>query len=182
MTDTPADSFRYDRLTISLHWLTAILVAALWVLGQTIDVFPRDNGRLEARSVHILLGAALLGVLVLRVLWSKTPWGGRRPARQGLGDLAARGLQAVLLLLLGATILLGLLNAGVRGDAVFTWVKLPPLSPGYPGIKEAVGDLHALGANIVLAIIGLHAAAGLAHHFLLRDNTLLRILPGGRTA
>ena len=29
-------------------------------------------------------------------------------------------------------------------------------------------------------LIGLHAAAGIAHHYVLRDNTLVRMLPGRR--
>ena len=176
MTET--DTFRYDPLTITLHWLTALLVLGLWGLGQAIQFFPRDHGQIEARSVHVALGAALLAVLLVRLLWSTTPWGGRRPARLGLGDLAARGLQAVLLALLVATILFGVLNLGVHPDTVFTWLKVPPLATGYPELRHAVGELHEWSANLVLVIVGLHAAAGLAHHYLFRDRTLRRILPG----
>jgi cytochrome b561 len=172
--------FRYDPLTITLHWLTFLLVALLWLSAQVIDVFPRDGGRVEARSVHILLGVTLLGVLLVRLGWRKTPWGGRRPPRRGPGDLAALGLQVLMLLLLGGTILLGLFNAAVHGAAVFTWVKLPPLAPGYPDLPDMVTGWHGFGANLILAVVGVHAAAALGHHYVLRDCTLRRMLPFGR--
>src|SRR6185437_8828913 len=44
---TPA---RYDRLSILLHWITAVLVVILWTLGQTIDFFPKGAARIDARS------------------------------------------------------------------------------------------------------------------------------------
>ena len=79
------------------------MVTAQWVSGQLIDVFPRDGGRLEVRSVHIVLGLTLLGLVLLRLLWRKTPWGGRQPPRAGLGDLAARGVQLLLVCCWGLT-------------------------------------------------------------------------------
>ncbi len=185
MSDTatlPPRTFRYDSLTIALHWLIAIVVTAQWVSGQVIDFFPRDGGRVEMRSAHIVLGLALLGLVLLRLLWRKTPWGGRQPPRAGLGDLAARGVQLLLVLLLGVNILFGLFNVAVRGDAIFTWVKVPPLGGGVPGLRDFVGELHAWGGNLILAVVGLHAAAALVHHYLLRDTVLARMLPRGRVA
>ncbi len=178
----PPPTFRYNSLTILLHWLVALVVTAQWVSGQLINVFPRDGGRLEVRSVHIVLGLTLVGLVLLRLLWRKTPWGGRQPPRAGLGDLAARGVQLLLVVLLGVNILFGLLNVAVRGDAIFTWVKVPPLGGGIPGLRDVVGQLHAWGGNAILAVVGLHAAAALAHHYLLRDTVLSRMLPRGRVA
>ncbi len=31
----------YDQATIRVHWTTAALVVALWMIGQTADWFPR---------------------------------------------------------------------------------------------------------------------------------------------
>lgn len=179
-TTSPTDTFRYDWLTIKLHWLIAVVVAAQWIIGEVIDYFPRGGGRLEVRSVHIVLGVALLALVLLRLIWRKTPWGGRQPPRSGLGDLVARGVQLLLALLLVANIVLGLLNVAVRGDAVFTWFTVPPLGAGYPEFKSLVGELHEWGANLILAVAGLHAAAALAHHYVLRDGVLRRMLPRAR--
>jgi len=43
-----------------------------------------------------------------------------------------------------------------------------------------VQDVHELIATIGYYLIGVHAAAALVHHYLFKDNTLTRILPGRR--
>ncbi|MGH8202890.1 MAG: cytochrome b/b6 domain-containing protein, partial [Steroidobacteraceae bacterium] len=62
--ETIAPAVTYDRLSIVLHWLTAGLVVVLWTLGQTIDFFPKGAPKIDARSVHITLGATLALVLL----------------------------------------------------------------------------------------------------------------------
>ena len=59
----------YDRRTIRLHWLTAALVAALWIIAQFIDDFPRGMPRIGARSTHIILGVLLALVVARRIGW-----------------------------------------------------------------------------------------------------------------
>ena len=41
-------------------------------------------------------------------------------------------------------------------------------------------DLHETGATVGYVLVGLHAAAALVHHYVQRDNTVLRMLPGTR--
>src|ERR1700690_1892316 len=64
--------FHYDRATIFLHWLTAGLVAATWLMGSQIDSFPKGAPKVDARSVHFVLGIALGVVLAIRLVrWRK---------------------------------------------------------------------------------------------------------------
>lgn len=70
---TTITATRYDSTTIVLHWATALLVAALWILGQTSDWFP--DGGLANRglwSTHVVLGFALAGALAWRLAWRST--------------------------------------------------------------------------------------------------------------
>ena len=175
MSDAP-DMFRYDVVTRILHWLTFLLVVLLWIVGQTMDLFPRDAGRPEARSVHIVLGVVLAGAVLFRLLWRKTVWGRRQPVRKGLGDLAAQGVHIGLVVLLIATLALGLLNVAVHGYAVFTWVKVPELAPGWPELRHIASKAHEWSANLLLAVAGLHAAAALGHRFVLHDRVLRRMM------
>jgi hypothetical protein len=79
----PQTAFVYDRGTIVLHWCTALLVGALWILGQTIDDFPAGPWRVDARSFHIALGVTVAVVLVIRVTWRDRGVGALRPDRTG---------------------------------------------------------------------------------------------------
>src|ERR1700719_3257781 len=60
---------RYDPVTIVLHWATAALVVALWIIGQTVDVFPNGPLRIDYRSLHIMFGAILAVVVLGRLAW-----------------------------------------------------------------------------------------------------------------
>jgi cytochrome b561 len=170
-------SARYDGLSILLHWLTAGLVGVLWTLGQCIDFFPKGTPRIDARSVHIILGATLAVVLLVRVTWRASS--GRRlpPAATGWLGVAARVVHYGLYVLVGVTVLLGIFNAWQRGDVLFNLYRIPQLIPGDRALRGALGELHGDCADIVLIVAGLHAAAALAHHYLLRDRVLRRMLP-----
>jgi len=167
----------HDRAVIVLHWLTAVLVAALRIIGQTIDFAPSGPLRVDYRSLHIVLGGTLGMVIVVRAIWRATRGGMLAPLDRGLLLAIARLVHWVLYILLFVTVGLGLANAWVRGDSLFNLFSIPSFAPGDKALRELIGDWHALAANAILIVAGLHAAAALFHHFVLRDATLRRMLP-----
>jgi cytochrome b561 len=175
----PAESqgLRHDPTTIALHWISAVLVAALWTIGQTVDVFPNGPLRVDYRSVHIVLGVALGLVLIARLGWRLTRSQNLPPIDSGLLLVLARVTHWLLYVLLLITVALGLCNVWVRGDAIFNLFRVPAYDPGNRALMHQVGGWHALSANAVLIVAGLHAAAALIHHYVLRDATLRRMLP-----
>jgi cytochrome b561 len=172
-----AQGLRHARTTIVLHWLTALLVVALWTIGQTIDFAPNGALRVDYRSLHMLLGVTLGIVLIIRLVWRITRGGMLPPLDQGLLLLIARVTHWLLYALMLVTVGLGITNVLVRGDSIFNLVQVSQLFPGDRAIVHTIGDRHALAANAVLILAGLHSAAALFHHFVLRDATLRRMLP-----
>lgn len=49
----------YDRRTVWLHWLVALLVIGLWIAGQCINFMPRGTPKIMFRSTHIAVGVVL---------------------------------------------------------------------------------------------------------------------------
>jgi cytochrome b561 len=172
MSDAP----RYDRGTIVLHWLTAVLVVVMWLIAQFIDDF-QAAGRIYARSSHILLGVVLIGVLALRLFRRAT--GGRKlpPATTGLLQAAATAIHYCLYALLIAAVVAGVTNALVRGDNILNLYQLTSIAPGNTALRHNVEDVHGLLANAILILAGLHAAAALVHHFVWKDQVLRRMIP-----
>jgi cytochrome b561 len=169
--------FQYDRRTIGLHWVTVVLVVALWCLGQTIDWFPRGAPRIAARSCHITIGATLLLVLAVRLWWRATA-GRRLPqALKDRSQAIASALHGLLYLLVLAAVALGVANVWTRGDTWFHLLTVPQFDPGNKDLVERVEDLHALAANVLAATAALHAAMALVHHHILKDGVLRRMLP-----
>jgi cytochrome b561 len=176
MTPTILRTPSYDRRTIALHWLTAALVISLWLLGQTIDWFPKGSPRAIARSSHIALGVGLAFVLIRRIWWRLSDGVHMPPASSSALDRIATLTHKVLYLLLVGTVLLGIANAWVRGDTLFMLLKIPAFDPGNTALRESVEELHSWSANLLLIVAGLHAAAALVHHFVLKDDILRRML------
>jgi cytochrome b561 len=171
---TPA---RYDGVSILLHWVTAALVVILWTLGQTIDFFPKGAPKIDARSTHFVLGATLGIVLLIRVAWRASAGRSLPLAYPGWVGSAARVVHYGLYALVAATVILGVFNAWQRGDVFFNVYTIPKLVPGDLALKRTLEELHGDCADIVLIVAGLHALAALAHHYLLRDPVLRRMLP-----
>ena len=167
----------YDTKTIWLHWLTAGLVIGLWCLGQTIDWFPRGAGRVFARSAHISAGALLAIVLLYRIWWRLTA-GAQLPAAGTRGlQVLARSMHKILYVAMLAAVVLGVANAWVRGDNLYYLYKIPAYAPGNKALRASVEDYHAYAANLLLILAGLHAAAGLAHHYICKVEVLGRMFP-----
>src|ERR1700751_5492043 len=172
----PPPPLGYDKGTILLHWITALLVVALWCLGQTIDWFPKEL-RVAARSTHISLGAALAVVLGIRVWW-RLGRGQRLPAAGPPGMRAlARSVHCALYILIAGAVLLGLFYTWVRGDSFFDLMRIPAFDPANKPLRSNVGDLHALFANVLIGLAAFHAIAGLAHYFVWKDEVLRRMWP-----
>lgn len=180
MRNDDARGPQYDGATIGFHWITAVLVAVLWCLGQTLDWFPRGVPRAAALSTHIVLGASLVCVLLLRLFWRGSAGRHLPPADPGFMGVVAQLGHTALYLLLIAVLAVGLGVEWLRGDTIYGLFTVPGLAPTDRAVRHAFTGLHNMLANILLIIAGLHALAALVHHYLLRDGVLRRMVPGPR--
>ncbi|HEY2394736.1 MAG TPA: cytochrome b/b6 domain-containing protein [Rudaea sp.] len=175
--DFTHNPLNYDSRSIRLHWVTAALVTVLWCLGQTVDWFPKGDLRTAVRSTHITLGAVLALILAYRIWW-RISHGRRLPARgSGIEATLARFAHFALYAVLVLTVALGVANPWVRGDNLFNLLTIPAFDPGNKMLRHQVGALHAWLANALLCLAALHAASGLAHRFIGKDDVLRRMLP-----
>jgi cytochrome b561 len=172
---SPSVATGYDHRTIVLHWLTAALVVGLWILGQTIDFFPKGTPRVMARSLHIGFGVLLGLVLVVRVAWRSGGGAKLPPADPGIMGRAAVGVHHLLYALLVVIVVIGLACVWIRGDNLFDLFTVPAFDPSNKALRHDAVELHGLVANILLAVAGLHAAAALWHHWILKDGVLRRM-------
>src|SRR5579883_1343660 len=110
---------RYDATTIALHWATAISVLALWTIGQTADMLPHKIADGIAWPIHVVWGFALVALVAWRVIWRAMGGADLPAADTGFLQCAAKTIHYLLYALLAATLVLGVVNAFVRGYDVF---------------------------------------------------------------
>src|SRR4051812_33675058 len=59
---------RYDVVAIVLHWTIAFLIAAAFLLGITVDAFPKAwDGAVV--NTHVLIGLSVLALTIVRIGW-----------------------------------------------------------------------------------------------------------------
>jgi len=146
------------------------------LLAQLIDDFPREV-RVYARSTHIIMGVGLVLILAARLFWRNT--GGRQlpAAKQGPLNLLAKGTHYLLYAIVLMTLACGIGYTFLRGDNILNLFRLPKLFADVADLRDNMGDLHALGANSLMILAGIHAAAALFHHYVWKDGVLRRMLP-----
>jgi cytochrome b561 len=140
-------------------------------------VFPNGATRIDYRSLHIVFGAILAGVVVTRLAWRLTRHVALPPIDEGLVLAVARVTHWALYALLVVTVVSGINYAWARGDSLFNVFTIPQMVPGERALVHQIGNWHALAANALLVVAGAHAAAALLHHYVLGDETLRRMLP-----
>jgi cytochrome b561 len=178
---------RYGLAPRFLHWLTVILVLVAWTLGTFGDDLPKGAARDTGLFVHISAGLLILMALVVRLAWRVAEPPPPEPNEFGrwlgaFADPAARLAQYTLYALLIAVPIAGILAQFARGNA------LPLFGLGEiasPWIRDRafahnVTEIHEILANALVIVASFHAAAALVHHFVFRDNTLIRMLPPGK--
>ena len=183
MVSSTSTGGRYGGLAQSFHWLTAILVLVAFIYGpggsETRVYAPERD---FDRQLHETLGLSVLLLSLVRLGWralDRQP--DPEPVPRWMG-LAAKAVQHLLYLLLFAVPLTAILGAWLQGHPV-TWLGGavgPWLAPSHE-LGDNVAELHGLLGDAILWVAGLHAAAALYHHYVLRDGVLRSMLPfGGR--
>ena len=178
MSASPA---RYHRLNISLHWLMLLLIAAVYACIELKGNFARGSEPRDVlKQLHFTLGMAVFGLVWLRLLGRalyKAP--AIEPAPPRWQMRAAGGMHLALYALMIGLPLLGWLILSASGKTqLFDWLTLPPLVSPNKALARDLKEVHEWGGVAGYWLIGLHAVMGLAHHYLWRDNTLVRMLPG----
>jgi cytochrome b561 len=149
----------YTRAQIGIHWLVAVLIVANYFLGEGME--KQLDAKLEGQTYftpwHVWIGLAVLALVVLRLV-----------LRFAMGAPETGGVPGSLTQKLGALahLLLYVLMIGVPLGGAIVW---------FQGI-DALGQPHALAGNILMALAGLHALAGLYHQYVVKDGLLLRMM------
>ena len=174
----------FDRLTIALHWVTVFLVATQFASAWSTDHLDPSFAS-TMLSIHRSSGVLLWSLVMGRMLWRftgmrKPPFPKSRTRFHAVGvQLSEYGLYALLLV----QPLTGALDSVFRGRPfnLSFWV-LPALVHRDRAYAALAHTAHEFGAYCLAALVIIHALAALAHHFVLKDQILARMLPKLRSA
>jgi cytochrome b561 len=178
MTDTtPA---RYTGTTIALHWLMAALILATFVVGLYMHDLPLSPTKLKIYSWHKWAGVTAFLLVLVRLAWRAGHAPPAMPATiSAWQQRAAHVGHALLYLLMIAVPLSGWLMSSASGvQTVYFGVwPIPDLLGKDKALGKQLEEVHELLNFTMITLIVGHTVVALKHHFIDRDDVLLRMRP-----
>jgi cytochrome b561 len=170
------------RKLVILHWLTVLCLVL--VAGF---ILTRDEVDGRAARMWLLEGHRHFGLFVLLLFFARVALrlrAGKLPHEGSPGRLMrfmATSTHVAMYALLLVQPLLGWSLSNAEGKPVhFLGVTLPALVGADEDLADSLHVWHQNTAWLLLALISLHVAAALFHHFILRDGVLRMMLPERR--
>ncbi|TPH18032.1 cytochrome b [Litorilituus lipolyticus] len=171
---------RYGSLSIKMHWLMVFLMVLVFASIEGRQLFEKGT---ELRDLfkmwHFMLGLLVLALMTARVYLRFSQVTPKiMPPLTAVQELGAKAAHLMLYVFMIAMPIAGWLILSAEGKPVpFFGLELPPLIDTNKELAESIEELHETVGEIGYYLIGLHAIAALVHHYVQKDDTLLRMLP-----
>ena len=173
------NGLRFSPITVALHWVVAFALLAIFALQLLINFAASEALQLQFGRLQNLVGLVLFLVSIYR-FWARVtsyhplPVGTPNPIEVIISRSVAVSL-ALAMVLLPIAVWASRAAAGeVLQLPGGMWI--PALLPANPTLKHVVDVLFDIGASAFLAGLALHVFGALKNHFLLKNNTLKRML------
>ena len=169
---------KYHPASIFFHWLVALLVVAAFAVIELKGQFPKGSEPRElCKSIHGVIGQLIFIAMALRLMVRFT-YGVPEPTNPKTAFVSlAKGMHWLLYALLLISPIFGLLYFQYGGKEIhFFGLVWPQFVTPNPEMKKAVEGIHEFMGNTLYFLIGIHALAGLWQHYVIKDDTLRRML------
>ena len=170
---TNSATVRYDRVQIILHWVIAVIILSMIVLGLYMVGLPKQSelpvGEESVRAFYFLLhkslGLSVAFLIVFRVFWRLTHKAPALPDNISKWQQKAAGaVHGLFYVLMVAMPLSGYMQSTYSKYSTKFWgIKLPRLAEADQGMREFYSQIHECLAFLLIALIVIHLAAVAKH-------------------
>ncbi len=183
-----SDTTRYTKVAITLHWVIALAIIAQLATGIIMgyDLLPKAR-LFPLYQFHKSLGLSVLVLSLLRLVWRMMHRPPAYPSHMPRWEVIAAKIShyAFYIFMIGVPLTGWLLvSSSSRGlptiwFGLFEWPNLPGIADldNKQAVNGVARGLHVYMAYATLALLGLHIAAALKHHFIEHDEVLHRMIP-----
>lgn len=173
---------RYNPVSITLHWLIALLIFGAFTLGLYMADLPPSPQKLQYFSWHKWTGVTIFLLVLIRIFWRI---GHKPPAPVPMPPWQRQASAAVHYLLYACMVIIplsGWLLSSAKGMQTvwFGVLPLPDLVSKDKELADILHELHELFNFGMLSLLVLHVAATIKHHFIDKDGLLSRMNPFAR--
>ncbi|MCG6200954.1 cytochrome b [Psychromonas antarctica] len=169
---------QYNSSAKFLHWTSALLIVALFLLGLwMVDLTYYNQWYKIAPYWHKSIGLCLLALTLFRLIWkiitTAPPIEGKKWEIQ-----SAKLAHAAIYLILFCIFISGYMISTADGRPIelFNWFLVPGFGSFFDNQEDIAGVIHFYLAVTLITLSTVHALAALKHHFINKDNTLNKML------
>jgi cytochrome b561 len=168
----------YSPVSIWLHWIMLILLIGSFASIEFRVIFERGS---EARDLiktfHYAFGISVFTLVWMRLIARFISPNIKRE-KYGLLQRTASKLMFIALYTWMITMpILGFVLISAEGNVITIFgMQLPLLDIESKELALQIEDIHETLGKVGYFLIGFHALAGLFHHFVIKDQTMKRIL------
>ncbi|MEZ0496723.1 cytochrome b [Sphingomonas sp. IW22] len=169
-------TLRYNRVARSLHWAMAALIIFNLLAGLFHDAL---EGIVRLMPVHKATGILILTLTLVRIGWRLTHRPPPLPAETAIWERgAAHAVHLTLYSLMLAMPISGWIMSSASPNPIsfYGLFDVPKFAVTRgDSLWSTAHEGHEVLGLIMLALVVLHIAAALRHHFILKDHVLRRM-------
>ncbi len=168
----------YGTGTKIFHWIIGIIIIVMLAVGYIMTNKGNFAFKWQLYDLHKATGVTLLFLVSLRLIWRlmniKVTLPGDLPSWQ---KIASHVNFIILYILMFAMPLSGLLMSllGGRNINIYGLFTIEPFAKNIL-LAKIFKNIHENAAPLLCALIALHITAALYHHFIRKDNVLIRMI------
>jgi cytochrome b561 len=171
----------YTPVARALHWITAVLVLILIVVGVIIANTGDWPGKMVVYDLHKSTGIIVLPLVLFRLFYRLTHPPAPLPAHiPPIQQMAAHANHWALYALLIVQPIVGwIATSAYRAPIPVYWLfEMPPIWREDRAFSERMFTVHAAVATLLAIAATGHIGAALYHHFIRKDEVLMRMVRG----
>jgi cytochrome b561 len=181
LTEKNAGAGKYTLLAVTLHWVMALLIIGLLVLGYYMVDIPKGvPDRASYFNLHKSFGVLAALLIILRIGWRFTHHAPPLPGGMASWTEKLSGLIHIMLYLcMVLQPLTGYLSSSFNKYGVkFFGIELPRWAGEDVYMRDLFMSLHHQLSTVLIVLIAIHVLGALKHLLVDRDQIFQRMLPG----
>lgn len=183
---------QFGLVARALHWVIALAIILLYIIANIMHAMEPGPDKWQLYDIHKSIGVIVLGLVLIRIFWRLTNPVPEQPADTPAWQQRASAMSHFLLYLAMLVMPLSAYAASKSGDFtvnIFGFYEMPDIiawlrnsAPELIGRNKLIhvwGNLiHEYTSYLLYALAGLHLVAALWHHYVRKDNILVRMMTG----
>jgi len=189
---------RYNKTAILLHWITGLMIIAMFALGFWMHELPKElkvesldlfnlgihtisfveptSLRTFYFNLHKSIGVTLLVLILFRVFWRVTHPAPAYPATMSARDQKVAGLTHKLLYVLMLAMPISGLLMAINSKFGIKWFGIELMAGlDNAAMRDLFKEAHEVIGFVLLLMVVLHVAAAIKHKVIDKDDIMKRM-------